>query len=69
MLHTFAATDQKLGHWTYVRFSENFIQMEAANSFVDGVKDLEVKQHFLMGSEKSLNEALNQAVKLEAAKE
>jgi hypothetical protein len=31
----------------------------AACTFYDGVKDWEVKEHFLMGGKKSLNETLN----------
>jgi hypothetical protein len=43
-----------------------FIQTEATHSFIDGVRDREVKQHLLMGGDRTLNEALNQALKLEA---
>jgi hypothetical protein len=42
----------------------DFIQRKAAHAFIDGVRDRELKQHFLMGSDRSLNQAL----KLEAAK-
>jgi hypothetical protein len=34
----------------------DFIQREAAHAFVDGVRDREVKQHLLMGGDRSLNE-------------
>jgi hypothetical protein len=37
-----------------------FIQRDAAHAFMDGVKDREVKEHLLMGGDRSLNEALNQ---------
>jgi hypothetical protein len=40
----------------------------AVCSFVSGVKDWDVKQYLLIGSERSLNEALNQALKLETVK-
>jgi hypothetical protein len=46
----------------------NFIHREAAHAFVDGMTNKEVKQHFIMGGNSSLNKALNQAQKLEAAK-
>jgi hypothetical protein len=36
--------------------------------FVNGVQDRKVKQHLLMDSDRPLNEALNQALKLGAAK-
>jgi hypothetical protein len=48
-------------------FPEDFIQGEAACTFVDGLKDQDMKQHLLMGGERSLSEALNQALKLEVA--
>jgi hypothetical protein len=44
------------------------MQTEATHAFVDGVRGQEVKQHLLMGGDRSLNEALNQALMLEAAK-
>jgi hypothetical protein len=47
---------------------EDFTHRRAAYTFTDGVKDQDVIQH-LMDSERSLNEALNPALKLVAAKE
>jgi hypothetical protein len=44
------------------------MRREAAHAIVDGVKDQDVKQHFLMGVKRSLNEVVNQAWKLEDAK-
>jgi hypothetical protein len=35
----------------------DLIQRESAHAFVNGVKDQELKQHFLMGGDRSLNEA------------
>jgi hypothetical protein len=43
------------------------MQREAAYAFVDGVRDREMKQNLLIGGEKPLIEALNQALSLEAA--
>jgi hypothetical protein len=37
--------------------------------FADNVKDWEVQQYFLMGSERSLNKALKQVLIVEAVKE
>jgi hypothetical protein len=48
-------------------FPEDFIQKKAACTFIDGLKDQDMKQHLLMGGERSLSEALNQALKLEVA--
>jgi gas vesicle protein len=44
------------------------IQTEAAHAFIYGIQDQEVKQHLLLGGACTLHEALNQAMKLEAAK-
>jgi hypothetical protein len=49
-------------------FPVNFIQRKAAHAFVDGVRDREVKQHSLIGGDRSLKEALNQAMTLQASK-
>jgi hypothetical protein len=39
----------------------DFIQTEAADAFIDGVRDREIKQHFLVGDDRSLNESLKVA--------
>jgi hypothetical protein len=44
------------------------IQRKAAHALVDGVTHREVKQHLLMGGDRSLNEALHQVMKAEAVK-
>jgi hypothetical protein len=43
-----------------------FRDVFATNS--DGIRDREVKQHLLLGGACTLNEALNQALNIEAAK-
>jgi len=67
-LQEFAAAVEQLAHRAFVGLPVNFIQTEAAHSFIDGLRDREVKQHLLLGGDRTLNEALNQALKLEAAK-
>jgi hypothetical protein len=67
-LQEFAAAVEQLVHRALVRLPVGFIQREAAHAFIDGVWDRKVKQHLLMGGDRTLNEALNQAVKLKAAK-
>jgi hypothetical protein len=52
----------------FVGLPADFIQNEAAHAFVDGLRDREVKQHFLMGFQRLLNEALSRALILEATK-
>jgi hypothetical protein len=48
--------------------AEDFVQKEAACMFIDEINDHNINQHLLMSSERSLNEAFNQALKLEAVK-
>jgi hypothetical protein len=67
-LQEFAAAVEQLAHRALVGLPEGHIQTEAAHAIIDGIRDREVKQHLLMGGDRTLNEALNQAVKLEAAK-
>jgi hypothetical protein len=67
-LQEFAAAVEQLSHWSLVGLSVGFIQTEATNAFIDGVRDRKAKLHLLMGGDRTLNEALNQALKLEAAK-
>jgi hypothetical protein len=43
---------------------EDFIQREAACAFIDRARDQDMKQHLLMVGKRSLDEALNQALKL-----
>jgi hypothetical protein len=67
-LQEFAAAVEQLAHRPLVGLPVAFIQTEAAHFFIDGLRDRELKQHLLMGGDRTLNEALNQALKLEAAK-
>jgi hypothetical protein len=67
-LQEFAATIKQLAHWALVRLRVEFIQKEATHAFIDRVRDCELKQRLLMDSDRSLSEALNQALKLEAVK-
>jgi hypothetical protein len=64
LVQEFAAALKQLVHCALVRLPKDFIQREAACAFVDGVKDWNVKQHHLVGGERSCSEAL----KLEAVK-
>jgi hypothetical protein len=67
-LQEFAASVEQLAHRALVGLPEGHIQTEIAHAFIDGIRDREVKQQLLLGDDRTLNEALNQAVKLEAAK-
>jgi hypothetical protein len=67
-LQEFAAAVEQLSHHALVGLPEGHIQTEAAHAFIDGIRSREVKQHLLMGGACTLVEALNQALKIEAAK-
>jgi hypothetical protein len=58
-LQEFAATVEQLAHRTLVGLPVGQIQTEAAHAFINGKRDREVKQHLLMGGDRTLNEALN----------
>jgi hypothetical protein len=67
-LQEFVAAVEQLAHRALVGLPVGYIHTAAAHASIDGVRDLEVKQHLLMGGDRTLNEALNQALKLEATK-
>jgi len=67
-LQEFAAAVEQLAHRALVGLPVAFVQTEATHSFIDSIRDWEMKQHLLMGGDRNLNEALNQALKWEAAK-
>jgi hypothetical protein len=48
--------------------AEDFIQKEVACVFIDEINDHDDNQHLIMSTERSLNEAFDQALKLEAVK-
>jgi hypothetical protein len=50
-----------MAHHTFVGLPEDFIQRRSAHPMrsLDGMKDLEVKQHLLMDREMSLKESFN----------
>jgi hypothetical protein len=64
----FAAAVEQLAHQALVGLPKGHIETEAAHAFIDGIRDREMKQHLLLGGACTLNEALNQALKIEAAK-
>jgi hypothetical protein len=68
LFQDFTLAVEQLAHQALVSLSETYIQTDAAYKFVDRVKDQELKQHLLMGGKRSLNEACDQVLKLEAAK-
>ena len=67
-LQEFAAAVEQLAHRAFFELPVAFIQAVAAHCFIDAVRDREMKQHLLIGGDRTLNEALDQALKLEAVK-
>jgi hypothetical protein len=52
----------------FIGLPEDVNQREPSCAFHHGMEDCKIKQPLIMGGERSLNEALNQALKLEIAK-
>jgi hypothetical protein len=67
-LQEFAAAVEQLAHRALVGLPPGHIQTVAAHAFIDGIRDREVKQFLLLRGACTLNKALNQALKIEAAK-
>lgn len=67
-LQEFVVALKQLVHWDHVGLPMDFIQREAAHVFIGGLSIQEVKNHLLMCRGRSLNEALNQTLNLEAPK-
>jgi cation transport ATPase len=67
-LQEFAAAVEQLAHQALVGLPADHIKTEAAHDFIDGIRDREVKQHLLLGGAPTMNEALNQALRIETAK-
>lgn len=65
-LWEFATTNDNLAHYTHTGLPEDLISKEAAHAFTNGIRQQEVR-HLLLGEKKTLTEALNQGLKLEAA--
>jgi hypothetical protein len=62
----FASAIEWLGHCAYLTLSEDHIRREAGKAFADRVEDLSIKIQLLLGGEKTVNEALRQAIELQA---
>jgi hypothetical protein len=67
-LQEFVAAVEQLAYQALVGLPADHIQMEAAHSFIDGIRDREMKQHLLLAGARMFNEALNQALRIEAAR-
>jgi hypothetical protein len=65
-LQHFATAAEQLAHRVYPTLPEDHIRREAGKAFTDGVEDHEIKVALLIGGEKTVNEALRQALELQA---
>jgi hypothetical protein len=67
-LQEFSVIFEQLAHQALVGLPLHFIQKEAAYAFFSRIRDKEIRQHLLIGGERSLDKTLNQALRLEATK-
>jgi hypothetical protein len=65
-LQDFSMAIEQLAHCTYPTLPEDYIRREAGKAFTHGVEDHGIKIALLIGGEKTVNEALRQALKLQA---
>jgi hypothetical protein len=65
-LQEFATAIELLAHRAYPTLPEDHIRREAAKAFTNGVDDHDIKIQLLLGGEKTINEALQHAIELQA---
>jgi hypothetical protein len=65
-LQEFAAAIEQLAHRHYPALPEDHVRKDVGRAFTDGVEDPDLKIQLLLGGEKTINEALRQAVFLAA---
>jgi uncharacterized coiled-coil protein SlyX len=65
-LQDFATSIEQLAHRAYPTLPEDHIRREAGRAFAYGEKDLDIKIQLLLEGEKTVNEALGQALELQA---
>jgi hypothetical protein len=63
-LQEFATATEQLAHCAYTAIPKDHIKREASKSFADEAEDLVIKIQLLQG-QKSVNEALRQALKMQ----
>jgi hypothetical protein len=65
-LQDFAITVEQLAHRAYPTLPDEHKRQEAGRAFVDGIEYPDIKIKLLLGGEKTVNEALRQALELQA---
>lgn len=58
-LPAFATAIEKLTHRSLVGLPGHYIRKAAAHGFIDGMRDRDMKQQLVVGSERTLSETLN----------
>jgi hypothetical protein len=67
-LQEFATALEQLTHQAYPALPKDDIRRETGKAFADGVEDLAIKIQLLFGGQKTMNEALRQALEQQAPK-
>jgi hypothetical protein len=67
-LQEFTTAVEQLAHCAYPTLPEDHIRRETGKAFTDGIEDPTIKIQLLLGREKTVNEALWQALQLQAVK-
>jgi hypothetical protein len=62
----FAIAIEQLAHRAYPTLPEEYIKQESGRAFVDGVEDPDTQNQLQLGREKTVREALRQALELQA---
>jgi hypothetical protein len=65
-LQDFATATEQLAHCAYPTLHEDHIRKEAGKAFTDRAEDSDIKIQLLLGGEKTVSEALWQALELQA---
>jgi len=67
-LQQYAAEIERLAHRAFAGLPLDHVRQEAGFAFIDGIRDGEIKKQLVLGSHRTLGEALEAAMRLEAAK-
>jgi hypothetical protein len=65
-LQDFAMGIERLAHRSYPTLPAEHIRRAAGKAFADGVEDHEIKVALMIGGKKTVNEALRQALEIQA---
>jgi hypothetical protein len=66
-LQEFAAAIYYSAYRVHVEVPQHLLSKEASHSFADGIRERDIRLQLLLGGKKTLGEAVNQVLELEAA--